>query len=76
VPGVVKRPDLRRNGLEVIRVLLEDHVMGAAGVERRIKVYKVNRLVRDTALENLKVVAEPKAICLALRRHEQIVNKL
>jgi len=48
--------------------------MGAAGVERRIKVHKVNCLIRDTALENLKVVAEPEAIGLALRRHEQIVT--
>ena len=74
MPGVVERPDLCRNRLEVIRVLLKDHVMGSAGVERRIKVHKVNCLVRDTALENLKVVAEPETICLALS-HEQIVTK-
>ena len=76
MPGIVERPDLRGDRLKVVRVLLEDHVMGAAGVERRVKVHKVGCLARDTALKNLKVVAEPEAICLALRRHVQIVIKM
>jgi hypothetical protein len=47
--------------------------MWAAGVKRRIKIYKVDCLAFD-ALENLKVVPEPEAISRALH-HEQIVTK-
>ena len=55
VPGIFKCFDLRL-ALRAVFVL-EEHIVGAVGVKRRVKVNKVNALAWDVLAQNKEVVA-------------------
>jgi len=69
-PGVVKRLYLRRCSVAGERVLAEDYVIAAVGVERRIEVHEVNRLSRNVLAHDMQVAAVVELVpppCLSHR---------
>jgi hypothetical protein len=67
-PGVVEGFDLRRGGLAA--ALLEEDVTGAVGVEGRIEIDEVDRLVGHVLPQDVEVVAIVAGVghqCPALR---------
>ena len=54
-PGVVEGFDLGRGGLAAL--ILDEDVVGAVGVEGRVEVDQIHRLVRDVLTKHPQVVA-------------------
>ena len=60
VPGVVKGGDL--GGGVLAGAFFEQDVVGGVGVERRVEVDEVDRLVRDVLAEDGEVIAEVELV--------------
>jgi hypothetical protein len=60
VPGILEGRDL---GFRLLPALvLEQHVVGAVGIERRVEIDQVDRFVRDMLAQDRQVVAVEEGI--------------